>query len=157
MAKKVLLYEGLNILLTGIKNGEVAVGRVKEGGIVPASTIQGVISLANMPKGALERMVIVPNAAARKTLTKEQIQAGDTCKEEDTGIMYFVVDDSKLATDEGWEVYSAGSAVEASHSRTADTATKATNDSEGNNIAATYLKSEDLVPITESEIRAMFE
>ena len=39
----------------------------------------------------------------------------------------------------------------------ADTATKATNDSEGNNIAATYIKSEDLVPITESEIRAMFE
>ena len=64
MAKKVLLYEGLNILLTGIKNGEVAVGRVKEGGIVPASTIQGVISLANIPKGALERLVIVPNETA---------------------------------------------------------------------------------------------
>ena len=71
--------------------------------------------------------------------------------------MYFVVDDSKLATDEGWEVYSAGSAAEASHATTADTATKAINDSEGNNISATYLKSEDLVPITESEIRAMFE
>ena len=157
MAKKVLLYEGLNILMTGIKSGEIAVGRVKEGGIVPASTIQGVISLANIPKGAQERLVIVPNETARKALTKEQIQAGDTCKEMDTGKMYYVVDDSKLATDEGWEVYSAGSAVEASHSKTSDTATKAINDSEGNNIAATYLKSEDLVPITESEIRAMFE
>ena len=72
MAKKVLLYEGLNILMTGIKSGEIAVGRVKEGGIVPASTIQGVISLANLPKGALERMVVVPNAAARKALTKER-------------------------------------------------------------------------------------
>lgn len=157
MAKRVLLYEGLNILTTGIKSGEIAVGRVKEGGIVPASTIQGVISLANVPKGALERMVVVPNAAARKALTKEQIQAGDTCKEKDTGIMYFVVDDSKLATDEGWEVYSAGSAAEASHAKNADTAMKATNDSEGNNIATTYLKSADLVPITESEIKAMFK
>ena len=157
MAKKVLLYEGLNILMTGIKSGEIAVGRVKESGIVPASTIQGVISLANIPKGAQERLVIVPNETARKALTKEQIQAGDTGKEMDTGKMYFVVDDNKLATDEGWEVYSAGSATEASHATTADTATKATNDSEGNNIAATYIKSEDLVPITESEIRAMFE
>lgn len=157
MTKKVLDSEGLTTLVSAIKNGELAVGKVKEGGTVPASTIEGVISLANIPKGAQERLVVVPNEKARKTLTKEQIQAGDTCKEQDTGKMYFVVDDSKLATDEGWEVYSAGSALEASHAKTADTATKATNDSEGNNIASTYIKSADLAPITESEIKAMFK
>lgn len=157
MTKKVLDSEGLATLVSAIKSGELAVGKVKAGGTVPASTIEGVISLANIPKGALERMVVVPNAAARKALTKEQIQAGDTCKEKDTGIMYFVVDDDKLATDEGWEVYSAGSALEASHAKAADTATKATNDSEGNNIATTYIKSADLVPIAESEIKAMFK
>ena len=157
MTKKVLDSEGLTTLVSAIKNGELAVGKVKAGGTVPASAIEGVISLANIPKGAQERLVIVPNESARKALTKEQIQAGDTCKAQDTGKMYFVVDDSKLATDEGWEVYSAGSAVEASHAKTADTATKATNDSEGNNIATTYVKNADLVPITESEIKAMFQ
>ena len=81
MTKKVLDSEGLATLVSAIKSGELAVGKVKAGGTVPASTIEGVISLANIPKGALERMVVVPNAAARKALnipegrTLETLQA----------------------------------------------------------------------------------
>ena len=156
MAISVLDKERLVSLVKAIKSGELAVGKVKDGGTVPASSIEGVISLANIPKGAQERLVIVPNAIARKALTTEQIQGGDTCKEADSGKMYFVVDDTKLTTDEGWEPYAVGSSLEASHAKTADLATRATNDGEGNNISATYLKSADIVSITEEELKAMF-
>lgn len=157
MVINVLDKERLRSFVRSLKSGELAVGKVKEGGSVLASAIKGVISMANIPKGAQERLVIVPNETARKALTKEQIQAGDTCKEQDTGKMYFVADDTKLSTDEGWEPYSVGSSLEASHAKTADVATRANNDGEGNDISATYLKSAELVPITEEELKAMFE
>lgn len=71
----------------------------------------GTINIDRLPKGALERLSIVANTSERKKLTKEDVQNGDTVKEADTGLMYYVKDDSKLNTDDGWEIYTAGSAA----------------------------------------------
>lgn len=70
----------------------------------------GTISIDRLPHGALERCVVVKDEAARKALTKTDVQTGDTVKVTDTGKMYFVVDDNKLAEDAGYEVYTAGTA-----------------------------------------------
>ncbi len=69
------------------------------------------IGIDHLPAGALERCVIVADDTARKALTTAQVQVGDTVKVTSTGLMYFVVDDSKLSTDAGYEVYTAGSAT----------------------------------------------
>ena len=70
----------------------------------------GKISIDRLPHGALERCVVVKDDAARKALTKDDVQNGDTVKVTGTGLMYFVVDDTKLAEDAGYEVYTAGTA-----------------------------------------------
>ena len=77
---------------------------------VSADKITGVINIANLPKGALERCVVVANEDARYALTTENVQTGDTVKEQDTGLMYFVVDDTKLNEAAGYEAYTAGQA-----------------------------------------------
>lgn len=77
---------------------------------VSADKITGVINIANLPKGALERCVVVANEEARYALKTENVQTGDTVKEQDTGLMYFVVDDTKLDQDAGYEAYTVGQA-----------------------------------------------
>ena len=76
-----------------------------------ASKLTGTIDIARLPKGALERCTVVADDTARFKLTTSSVQVGDTVKVTSTGKMYFVVDDSKLATEEGYEVYTAGSAT----------------------------------------------
>lgn len=76
-----------------------------------ASKLTGTVSIDRLPKGALERCVIVADDTARKALTTAQVQTGDTVKVTSTGLMYFIVDDTKLSTDAGYEVYTAGSAT----------------------------------------------
>ena len=77
---------------------------------VAASAIDGVISIDNIPKSAVERCVVVADDTARFALTTEDVQKGDTVKVTKTNLMYFVVDDSKLSTEAGYEPYSAGQA-----------------------------------------------
>lgn len=69
------------------------------------------IPLEKLPAGALERLVIVENQAARYQLTTSDVQEGDTVKQEDTGLMYFVVDIDNLANENGYKVYTAGAAT----------------------------------------------
>ena len=71
----------------------------------------GTIDIARLPKGALERCMVVADDTARFKLTTADVQTGDTVKVTGTGKMYFVVDDSKLTTEAGYEVYTAGSAT----------------------------------------------
>lgn len=78
---------------------------------VNASAIEGVINIANLPAGALERLHVVANDTARFALTTATVQTGDTVKVTDTGKMYFVKDDSKLNSEAGYEVYTAGTAT----------------------------------------------
>jgi hypothetical protein len=79
---------------------------------IDASKItSGTIDIERLPKGALERLVIAENQAARFQLTSNDVQEGDTVKQEDTGVMYFVVDINNLDNESGYKVYTAGSAT----------------------------------------------
>ena len=113
---------------------------------VPAPAIIGTISLANLPQGAMDKMVTVPNATRRLALTTDTVQTGDSVYQSDTGAMYMVVDDTKLNSESGYQIYKAGTALEANHASSADaatsatSATKATQDSAGQQINTTYIK-----------------
>ena len=76
-----------------------------------APLTNGLIDLKYLPQGALERLVVVANATARLKLTTANVQLGDTVKETDTGLMYVVVDESKLNSEDGYQVYVAGRAA----------------------------------------------
>lgn len=81
---------------------------------VDASKITtGTIDIARLPQGALERCVIVADDTARFKLTTASVQKGDTVKVTGTGKMYFVIDDTKLSSEDGYTVYTAGSATSA--------------------------------------------
>ena len=93
---------------------------------IDAASVTGVLPLSTIPHGALERLVHVANKAARFQLTNTQVQTGDSVIQDDTGIMYIVVDDTKLNSDAGYQEYKAGTALNASHAANADNATNAT-------------------------------
>lgn len=76
-----------------------------------ASKLFGTIDIARLPHGALERCVIVADDTARFALTTAKIQLGDTVKVNKTQKMYFVIDDSKLNSEAGYAVYTAGTAT----------------------------------------------
>ena len=93
---------------------------------IDAASVTGVLPLNTIPHGALERLVHVANQTARFQLTNTQVQTGDSVIQDDTGVMYIVVDDSKLNSDAGYQEYKAGTALEATHAANADNATNAT-------------------------------
>lgn len=76
-----------------------------------ASKLTGIIDIARLPQGALERLVTVVDDTARFALTTSDIQKGDTVKVTSTGFMFFVVDDTKLSTEAGYEQYTASAAT----------------------------------------------
>lgn len=81
---------------------------------IDASWIKsGMIDIARIPAAALARLYVAENAAALATLTTEQVQNGDTVKVQDSGKMYYVVDDTKLGTGDYMQAfteYTAGAA-----------------------------------------------
>ena len=87
----------------------------------------GTIDIARLPPAALERMHIVADQTARYALTTSTVQEGDTVKQTDTGVMYLVVDSTKLNSADGYTEYSAG------------TASKAIADEDGTNIKSGYV------------------
>ena len=93
---------------------------------IDAASVTGVLPLNTIPHGALERLVHVANKAARFQLTNTQVQTGDSVIQDDTGVMYIVVDDTRLNSDKGYQEYKAGTALEATHAANADNATNAT-------------------------------
>ncbi len=70
----------------------------------------GLIPITQLPPSALERLIIVADQTARYALTTATAQNGDTVKQTDTQILYFVKDDANLNNSSGYEVYTAGSA-----------------------------------------------
>ena len=77
---------------------------------IDATKLDGIVPLDNLPHGALERLTVVANEAARLALTSSDVQNGDTVQQNDTGVMYFVVDDTKLGTADAFKEYTAGTA-----------------------------------------------
>ena len=80
-------------------------------GIDASKITSGTISIERLPKGALERLVIVANRTARFALTTADVQEGDTVKQNDTGVVYFVVNSKKLNNEAGYSVYTVGAAT----------------------------------------------
>lgn len=93
---------------------------------IDAASVTGVLPLNTIPHGALERLVHVANKAARFQLNNTQVQTGDSVIQDDTGVMYIVVDDTHLNSDAGYQEYKAGTALKATHAANADNATNAT-------------------------------
>ena len=87
---------------------------------IDATKLTGTIPISNLPQGALERVVHVTNQAARFQLTTDKVQLGDTVIQDDTGVMYIVVDESKLNSAAGYEEYAAATATNALHADEAD-------------------------------------
>ena len=77
---------------------------------IDATKLDGIVPLDNLPHGALERLTVVANETARLALTSSDVQNGDTVQQNDTGVMYFVVDDKKLGTADAFKEYTAGTA-----------------------------------------------
>ena len=80
------------------------------GSMLNTANLQGIISVDNLPNAALERLVNVADDTARFALTEASVQLGDTVKVANTGLMYIIKDISKLNSEAGYEVYTAGSA-----------------------------------------------
>lgn len=74
---------------------------------LPASQITGVISPEHLPAGVVEKLVKVANDAARFALTTAEVQNWDTVLVLSTDLMYMVVDDTKLDSEDGYEPYKA--------------------------------------------------
>ena len=78
---------------------------------IDASAVTGVLPLSAIPKSAVENMITVVNKEQRLKLTKDKAQNGDTVFQSDTKVMYLVVDETKLNTEQGYQEYRAGTAA----------------------------------------------
>ena len=70
----------------------------------------GTIDIARLPKAAIPELKIVADDTARFALTTSDIQNGDTVQVTSTGKMYYVKDQTKLSSEDGYAVYTAGAA-----------------------------------------------
>ena len=91
----------------------------------------GFVPLQNLPPEIYERMYGVADDDARFDLTTDEVQNGDVVFVNDTQIMYLVVDDTKLDSEDGYQEFAAGIAG------------KAIADEDGRNIKNTYLTEEE--------------
>lgn len=105
----------------GVTDAKIDTGVITLGGntITPltatstldATKLSGMVPIESIPAAALERCVVVADDTARLALTEENVQVGDTVKVTGTGKMYFVKDSAKLNSEDGYEVYVAGTAA----------------------------------------------
>ena len=98
-----------NLDASKITGGTFATARIPN---LDASKItSGTIAIARLPKAALDTLVKVADDTALYKLTKEQVQTGDSVYVTGTNKMYLVVDDTKLSSADGYQVYTAGAAA----------------------------------------------
>lgn len=122
-------------LYTTIGNGK----KTLIGDVAPLDS-NHLIPLKYLPAAALERIHLVDKEADRLKLTILKVQNGDVVRVNETNRMYFVYDDTKLGTEDAFRVFIAGSAASADTARYAESAGRATNDSDGNKISTSYIK-----------------
>lgn len=118
---------------------------------IDAASVTGVLPLNTIPHGALERLVHVANKTARFKLTNTQVQTGDSVIQDDTGVMYIVVDDTHLNSDAGYQEYKAGTALKATHAANADNATNATTASKvGHSLSVNLIRGTSTATTTQN-------
>lgn len=101
----------INAALAGKANSSHTHGNGDITSLDAGKITSGTISIDRLPQGALERLTIVADDTARFKLTSSTIQKGDTVKVTSSGKMYYVVDETKLSSEAGYEVYAAGTAA----------------------------------------------
>ena len=101
----------INTKLNGKANSSHTHGNGDITSLDASKITSGTISIDRLPQGALERLTVVADDTARFKLTSASVQKGDTVKVTSTGKMYYVVDESNLSTEDGYEVYAAGTAA----------------------------------------------
>lgn len=101
----------INTKLNGKANSSHTHGNGDITSLDASKITSGTISIDRLPQGALERLTIVADDTARFKLTSSTVQKGDTVKVTFTGKMYYVVDETKLSSEAGYEVYAAGTAA----------------------------------------------
>ena len=106
-----------NIALTSGATGSASFDGSKDISIevtaLDPEKISGTIPISKLPAGALERLYEVDTDADRLALTVDEVQNGDVVAVNDTGLMYFVKNDSKLGTAsaaEAFKQFTAGTA-----------------------------------------------
>ena len=112
---------------------------------VDASTIKGILSLDNIPKAAVERIVSYASIEAAISAwtsaeeDKKPFDIGDTVRVTgvDPNVMYSVVEDPSL--EDSYVEYAAGTATEAIHSENADVAAKLGTSTVGSGTKPIYL------------------
>ena len=101
----------INTKLNGKANSSHTHGNGDITSLDASKITSGTISIDRLPQGALERLIVVADDTTRFKLTSSTIQKGDTVKVTATGKMYYVVDETKLSSESGYEVYAAGTAA----------------------------------------------
>jgi hypothetical protein len=69
------------------------------------------LPISVLPDETLGHLEKVKNQSARYQLTADKVQNGDSVLEEDTGVMYLVVDSTKLTSESGYQAYQASTAA----------------------------------------------
>ncbi|AIT09063.1 hypothetical protein LO80_03115 [Candidatus Francisella endociliophora] len=67
----------------------------------------GIIDIARLPNSAFSKLVTVTDETARFALTTATVQEGDSVKQNDTGVLYFVSDELNLNNSSGYTEYTA--------------------------------------------------
>lgn len=110
---------GVNIVLTDI-NGNRKVVTLRSDDETEVYAVSGNEINFYIPNVAIERLVKVPDEATRFSLTRDDVQNGDSVLQLDTKIMYIVTDDENLYNSSGYTEYSAQRATELTTPRKID-------------------------------------
>lgn len=86
----------------------------------------GLVPISQLPQVAFSECITVQNQAERFALTPDDVQKGDIIYQNDTQIMYFVIDITNLDNEAGYKPFAAGIAAQA------------VADKDGNEITETY-------------------
>lgn len=85
---------------------DVGLGNVPNVDCTNAANISsGKISIDRLPASAVPTLKVVADQTARFALTTTDVQNGDTVKQVDTNMMYYVVDDTNLNNAAGYDDY----------------------------------------------------
>jgi hypothetical protein len=104
---------GTQLKLKGVSTNSQKLDGQNSSYYLNAGNLIGTVPLKCIPAGALERVIQVPNDKARFALTSNKVQLGDVVKVESTKLMYYVKDQTKLNSEKGYTVFTAGMAAKA--------------------------------------------